>query len=63
VRAWEPLSTAARAAANNRGLAVIEAPVLANGLLELRSYLREQAVSRIRHRYGNVTEPVKEGAP
>jgi RHH-type transcriptional regulator, proline utilization regulon repressor / proline dehydrogenase / delta 1-pyrroline-5-carboxylate dehydrogenase len=63
VRAWEPLATAARAAANDRGLTVIDAPVLANGRLELRWYLREQAVSRIRHRYGSVTDPVKEGAP
>jgi RHH-type proline utilization regulon transcriptional repressor/proline dehydrogenase/delta 1-pyrroline-5-carboxylate dehydrogenase len=57
VRAGELISTAARAAANGTGLAVIDAPVLANGRLELRWYLREQAVSRILHRYGNVTEP------
>ena len=48
---------AARAAANGAGVAVIDAPVLANGRLELRWYLREQAVSRTLHRYGNVTEP------
>jgi RHH-type transcriptional regulator, proline utilization regulon repressor / proline dehydrogenase / delta 1-pyrroline-5-carboxylate dehydrogenase len=63
VRAWEPLSTAARAAANGTGVTIIDAPVLANGRLELRFYLREQAVSRVRHRYGSVTEPIKEGAP
>ena len=57
VRAWEPISTAARAAANGTGITVIDAPVLANGRLELRWYLREQAVSRTLHRYGNVTEP------
>jgi RHH-type proline utilization regulon transcriptional repressor/proline dehydrogenase/delta 1-pyrroline-5-carboxylate dehydrogenase len=57
VRVWEPISTAARAAANGTGVAVIDAPVLANGRLELRWYLREQAVSRTLHRYGNVTEP------
>ena len=56
VRAWEPISTAARAAANGTGVTVIDAPVLANGRLELRWYLREQAVSRSLHRYGNVTE-------
>ena len=63
VRAWEPLSTTAHVAANGRGLAVIDAPVLANGRLELRWYLREQAVSRVRHRYGSLTESIKEGAP
>ena len=57
VRVWEPISTAARAAVNAVGLTVIDAPVLANGRLELRWYLREQTVSRVLHRYGNVMEP------
>ena len=57
VRVWEPISTAARAAANGTGVTVIDAPVLANGRLELRWYLREQTVSRVLHRYGSVTEP------
>jgi RHH-type proline utilization regulon transcriptional repressor/proline dehydrogenase/delta 1-pyrroline-5-carboxylate dehydrogenase len=57
VRVWAPLSTAARAAANAIGLTVIDAPVLANGRLELRWYVREQTVSRVAHRYGSVTEP------
>src|SRR6185436_3163613 len=54
VRVWGPISTAARAAANGAGLTVIDAPVLANGRLELRWYLREQTVSRVLHRYGSV---------
>ena len=54
VRVWEPISTAARAAANGTGVTVIDAPVLANGRLELRWYLREQTVSRVLHRYGSV---------
>jgi RHH-type transcriptional regulator, proline utilization regulon repressor / proline dehydrogenase / delta 1-pyrroline-5-carboxylate dehydrogenase len=54
VRTLGPLSTAARAAANAAGVAVIDAPVLANGRLELRWYLREQTVSRTVHRYGNL---------
>jgi RHH-type proline utilization regulon transcriptional repressor/proline dehydrogenase/delta 1-pyrroline-5-carboxylate dehydrogenase len=54
VRVWEPISMAARAAAGGTGVTVIDAPVLANGRLELRWYLREQAVSRVLHRYGNV---------
>jgi RHH-type proline utilization regulon transcriptional repressor/proline dehydrogenase/delta 1-pyrroline-5-carboxylate dehydrogenase len=57
VRVWTPLSTAARVAAHGAGLNVIEAPVLGNGRLELRWYLREQTVSRVLHRYGSVTEP------
>ena len=56
MRAWEPFA-AARAAANGAGLAVIDAPVLASGRLELRWYLREQAVSRVLHRYGSMVEP------
>jgi RHH-type proline utilization regulon transcriptional repressor/proline dehydrogenase/delta 1-pyrroline-5-carboxylate dehydrogenase len=50
-----PISTAARAAANGTGVTVIDAPVLANGRLELRWYLREQTVSRVLHRYGSLT--------
>jgi RHH-type proline utilization regulon transcriptional repressor/proline dehydrogenase/delta 1-pyrroline-5-carboxylate dehydrogenase len=57
VRVWDRISTAARAAASGTGVAVIEAPVLANGRLELRWYLREQTVSHVLHRYGNVSEP------
>jgi len=56
VRVCEPISTAARAAANGTGVTVIDAPVLANGRLELRWYLREQAVSRVLHRYGSMLE-------
>ncbi len=57
VRVWEAISTAARAAANRTGVAVVDAPVLANGRLELRWYLREQTFSRVLHRYGSVTGP------
>jgi RHH-type proline utilization regulon transcriptional repressor/proline dehydrogenase/delta 1-pyrroline-5-carboxylate dehydrogenase len=57
VRVWEPISTAARAAANGTGVSVIDVPVVASGRLELRWYLREQAVSRVLHRYGSLTEP------
>jgi RHH-type proline utilization regulon transcriptional repressor/proline dehydrogenase/delta 1-pyrroline-5-carboxylate dehydrogenase len=46
-----------RVAANESGVVVIDAPVLATGRLELRWYLREQTVTRVRHRYGNVIEP------
>ena len=61
LRVWAPISTAARAAANGLGLTVLDAPVLANGRLELRWYVREQTVSRVVHRYGSVTEPVAAG--
>jgi len=57
LRVWEPISTAARAAANGTGVTIIDAPVLANGRLELRWYVREQAVSRVLHRYGSLVEP------
>jgi RHH-type proline utilization regulon transcriptional repressor/proline dehydrogenase/delta 1-pyrroline-5-carboxylate dehydrogenase len=57
VRVWKPISTAARVAANSAGITVIDAPVLANGRLELRWYLREQTVSRVLHRYGSLIEP------
>lgn len=43
-----------RRAANTVGVRVVSDAVLANGRLELRHYLREQAVSETVHRYGNV---------
>ena len=43
-----------RQAANRALVHVIDAPVLANGRLELRHYLREQVVSQTVHRYGNL---------
>jgi hypothetical protein len=54
LRILEPLSTALRRALNRAGISVIDAPVLANGRLELRYYLREQALSHTVHRYGNI---------
>jgi RHH-type transcriptional regulator, proline utilization regulon repressor / proline dehydrogenase / delta 1-pyrroline-5-carboxylate dehydrogenase len=54
LRAWNPISLELRTAAHRGGLAVLDAPVVATGRLELRWYLREQTVSRVVHRYGNV---------
>jgi len=53
-RAIHPISTELRQAVNQANLGVVETPILANGRLELRYYLREQAISHIYHRYGNV---------
>ena len=41
-------------AANAAGVNWINAPLSANGRLELTRWLREQAVSTTRHRYGNM---------
>jgi len=56
LRALVPLSREARAATHAAGVVVLDAPVLAAGRLELRAYVREQAVSRTVHRYGTVME-------
>jgi RHH-type proline utilization regulon transcriptional repressor/proline dehydrogenase/delta 1-pyrroline-5-carboxylate dehydrogenase len=42
------------AAAFDAGLNVIEAPLTANGRMELRYWLREQGISRTLHRYGQI---------
>jgi RHH-type proline utilization regulon transcriptional repressor/proline dehydrogenase/delta 1-pyrroline-5-carboxylate dehydrogenase len=57
LRAVGAIGIGVRVAANESGVAVIDAPVLATGRLELRWYLREQTVTRVRHRYGNVIQP------
>ncbi len=43
-----------RVAANDAGVHLADDPVTAEGRIELLHYLREQAVSRTTHRYGNV---------
>jgi RHH-type transcriptional regulator, proline utilization regulon repressor / proline dehydrogenase / delta 1-pyrroline-5-carboxylate dehydrogenase len=60
LRAPGPLSTALRRALNVAGISVIDTPVLANGRLELRYYLREQALSQTVHRYGNVMKTYRQ---
>jgi len=57
LRVLDPVSLAVLSAAHEAGVAVIDAPVLAAGRLELRWYLREQTIGRVTHRYGNVMEP------
>ena len=57
LRVIDPVSLDVRAAAHEAGIVVIDAPALATGRLELRWYLREQTVSRVVHRYGNVMAP------
>ena len=54
LRTLEPISLDVRSAAHEAGVSMLDAPVVATGRLELRWYLREQTVSRVRHRYGNV---------
>lgn len=49
-----------RRVANEVGTAVIDQTVLANGRLELRHYLREQAISHTTHRYGNLMQAAGE---
>ena len=43
-----------RTAANEAGVHVADDPVTAEGRIELLHYLREQAITRTTHRYGNV---------
>lgn len=47
-------STELRRAAAAGGTAVLDAPPLMNGRIELLHYLREQAISHTVHRYGNL---------
>ncbi len=54
VRVLEPASAALHVSAAESGVHVIDAPVLANGRLELLHFLREVAISIDYHRYGNL---------
>jgi hypothetical protein len=54
LQALGPLSTALCRALKTAGISAVDVPVLANGRLELRYSLWEQALSHAVHRYGNV---------
>ena len=56
IRVFAPVTSAVFEAAHNVHAHVIDAPVVANGRLELRHYLREQAISQTTHRYGHIFE-------
>ena len=54
VRVVGTCSNDLRIAANAAGIHIADDPVTAEGRIELLHYLREQAISRTTHRYGNV---------
>ncbi|MDP1608356.1 MAG: bifunctional proline dehydrogenase/L-glutamate gamma-semialdehyde dehydrogenase [Chlamydiales bacterium] len=54
IRLVEPASSALQQAAAGSAAYIYDAPVLANGRLELLNYLREVALSIDYHRYGNL---------
>jgi RHH-type transcriptional regulator, proline utilization regulon repressor / proline dehydrogenase / delta 1-pyrroline-5-carboxylate dehydrogenase len=56
LRIWEPISRALLIATHRAHVAVVDVPVVASGRLELRWYLREQTLSHVVHRYGNVSD-------
>ena len=56
LRVLSPTSRHIREAANAAHIPIISEPILANGRLELRLYLREQTVSHTIHRYGNIID-------
>ena len=54
LRVIGPIEPELRAAANELGIHVADAPVLGDGRRELLHVLREQAISQTMHRYGNL---------
>ena len=54
IRLVEPASEALRVSAAKSGAYIADAPVLANGRIELLHYLREVSLSIDTHRYGNL---------
>jgi RHH-type proline utilization regulon transcriptional repressor/proline dehydrogenase/delta 1-pyrroline-5-carboxylate dehydrogenase len=56
LRVLHPTSQPIQEAANAAHIPILSEPILANGRLELRLYLREQTVSQTTHRYGNIVE-------
>ena len=54
VRVLGDVSTEIRQAANAAHVHLADDPVTNEGALELRHYVREQAISRTMHRFGNL---------
>ena len=54
LRLLTPVPDEVWAAAHRAGIVVDDSPVVDHGRIELLRWVREQAVSRTRHRYGNV---------
>jgi RHH-type proline utilization regulon transcriptional repressor/proline dehydrogenase/delta 1-pyrroline-5-carboxylate dehydrogenase len=59
LRTVKPPSDALLRSAYAAGLNWIDAPLLADGRVELTRWLREQSISETRHRYGLVMETPK----
>jgi RHH-type proline utilization regulon transcriptional repressor/proline dehydrogenase/delta 1-pyrroline-5-carboxylate dehydrogenase len=57
LRILSPVSLVVRQAANAHHVHIVDVPVVHNGRLELRHYLREQAMTHTTHRYGNLMQP------
>ncbi len=56
VRVFSPLPDAAHIAATEAHAHVADNPLLLEGRLELRHYLREQSITQTTHRYGNLVK-------
>lgn len=56
LRAPQTVSRRIYQAAHSAHIPLINEPVLANGRVELRFYLREQVISQTTHRYGNILQ-------
>jgi RHH-type proline utilization regulon transcriptional repressor/proline dehydrogenase/delta 1-pyrroline-5-carboxylate dehydrogenase len=54
LRLLTPAAPEVWAAAHAAGIVVDDSPVVDHGRIELLRWVREQAISRTRHRYGNV---------
>ena len=63
IRLLGEASTRLREAANQAGVYLADGPVTANGRVELLNYLKEQAVSRTLHRFGNLVGAESPGTP
>jgi RHH-type proline utilization regulon transcriptional repressor/proline dehydrogenase/delta 1-pyrroline-5-carboxylate dehydrogenase len=57
LRILSPIPLAVRQAAHAHHVSIVDVPVVRNGRLELRHYLREQSMTHIIHRYGNIIQP------
>ena len=63
IRVLGQVPTRLREAANQAGVHLADGPVTASGRVELFNYLREQAISRTLHRFGNLVGAESQGTP
>ena len=54
IRSIVPIPESLKSLCNIQGIYCVDGPIISNGFVELMNYFKEQTISKITHRYGNI---------